>query len=416
MSLDTKRDEIRKLEEKAKLKEEALRKSEIMLEEDAIRFDTFLKENDKKAHEAIKRAEAETKKKQEKLQEIKKLRQSIQLVQSEMSKLKEMLDLCQEYKKFLDSLTPEEWFTEMSDKKRKRQQARRIARWKVKQREWEDTKRVLEEEMETQKAIDKEKAARDGKRAKRKSYTPNIPPQPKLVDEELTDSDSEEPMYFKKPQQLLDIFTALEESNLFLIQNSQETEQALEELKQDFMETKTRMDAKTAALKANIEEHLAQIAAEEAKAEALKRRAESSGGKGVQEKLLNELQDRVRKVYIECEFESSSNPSTLTMLTDLEGKLEQLLSEMEMMDPKYVEDAEKAREKDRREKVRLARMEKAKDEYEDRLQRSIDRAAAPVVKKKGKQVMFRSRPFKKKKKKRDLVENTEDTRDARYLN
>ena len=51
MSLDTKREEIRKLEEKAQMKEEALKKSEQMLEEDAIRFDTFLKENDKKAHE-----------------------------------------------------------------------------------------------------------------------------------------------------------------------------------------------------------------------------------------------------------------------------------------------------------------------------------------------------------------------------
>ena len=32
-------------------------------------------------------------------------------------------------------------------------------------------------------------------------------------------------MYFKKPQQLLDIFAELEERNLFLIQNSQETEE-----------------------------------------------------------------------------------------------------------------------------------------------------------------------------------------------
>lgn len=38
-----------------------------MLEEDAIRFDTFLKENDKKAHEAIKEAEAKSKLKQEKV-------------------------------------------------------------------------------------------------------------------------------------------------------------------------------------------------------------------------------------------------------------------------------------------------------------------------------------------------------------
>ena len=55
MSLDTKREEIRKLEEKAQMKEEALQRSEQMLEEDAMRFDAFLKENDKKAHDAIKK-------------------------------------------------------------------------------------------------------------------------------------------------------------------------------------------------------------------------------------------------------------------------------------------------------------------------------------------------------------------------
>ena len=99
---------IRKLEEKAQMKEQALKKSELMLEEDAIRFDTFLKENDHEAHKAIKRAEQETKAKQEKVQEIKKLHQEIQAVQSEMTKLREHLDDCERYKKFLDALTPDE--------------------------------------------------------------------------------------------------------------------------------------------------------------------------------------------------------------------------------------------------------------------------------------------------------------------
>ncbi len=44
-----------RLEEKAQLKEEALSKSELMLQADALRFDAFLKENDKKAHDALKR-------------------------------------------------------------------------------------------------------------------------------------------------------------------------------------------------------------------------------------------------------------------------------------------------------------------------------------------------------------------------
>ncbi len=64
MSLDTKRAEIRKLEEQAQQREDALKRSESMLEEDAMRFDAFLKENDYKAVEAIRKAEQETKAKQ----------------------------------------------------------------------------------------------------------------------------------------------------------------------------------------------------------------------------------------------------------------------------------------------------------------------------------------------------------------
>jgi hypothetical protein len=67
MSLDTKRAEIKKLEERARQREEALKKSEQMLEEDALRFDAFLKENDEKVQEAIKKAEVEAKAKQDKV-------------------------------------------------------------------------------------------------------------------------------------------------------------------------------------------------------------------------------------------------------------------------------------------------------------------------------------------------------------
>lgn len=48
-------------------REEALKKSEQMLEEDALRFDAFLKENDEKVQEAIKKAEFEAKAKQDKV-------------------------------------------------------------------------------------------------------------------------------------------------------------------------------------------------------------------------------------------------------------------------------------------------------------------------------------------------------------
>ena len=53
---------------------------------------------------------------------------------------------------------------------------------------------------------------------------------------------SQEPeLFFADPQQLLDIFAELEEQNLSLIQNSQETEEALEELRQTIKQTQDRM-------------------------------------------------------------------------------------------------------------------------------------------------------------------------------
>ena len=68
-----------------------------MLEEDALRFDQFLKDNDQKAVQAIKRAEAETKAKSEKVAEIKKLNMQITQIKSEMSKFEEQLEDCRKY-------------------------------------------------------------------------------------------------------------------------------------------------------------------------------------------------------------------------------------------------------------------------------------------------------------------------------
>eukprot|EP00501_MAST-03F_sp_TOSAG23-6_P001747 GSMAST32.ASY1.ANO1.1824.1 assembled CDS len=337
MSLDTKREEIRKLEEKAQLKEEALRKSELMLEEDAIRFDTFLKENDKKAHDAIKRTEAETKRKQEKIMQVK----------NEMSKLKELLELCEEYKIFLDSLTPEEYFQSQRKGKIRRKK-------------------------------DKSK------------FKPRIPRAPLLEEEDIVSSDEDIPMYFKNPNQLLDIFTALEESNLFLIQNSQETEQALEELRQEYIDTRKRMDGKTQSLKSNISELQTQIKVDKNNLSSLSQRVASKSGKETTDQLITNLNQKVRKVYIACNLDASANPSTLSMLTDLEGTLENLLNQMSEMDPEYVEMAEKAKEKERREKVRQDRLAIQQEEYEERLRRSMARAAAPVKKRKGKKIMKRS--------------------------
>merc|ERR1719327_113410 len=125
MSLDVKKAEIKKLDEKAKQKDEALKKSQQMLDEDVARFDAFLQNNDQKAHKAMKDAEEETKKKQDRLQRIKQLKSQLSAVQSEIAKHREQKEECMKYKGFLEKLTPQDWKDHCAEEKQQRKRDRR---------------------------------------------------------------------------------------------------------------------------------------------------------------------------------------------------------------------------------------------------------------------------------------------------
>ena len=269
--------------------------------------------------------------------------------------------------------------------------------------------------------------------------------------DEETEEERELPVYFKEPQQLLDIFTALEESNLFLIQNSQETEEALEELKVKFSETKTRMDAETVGLKAQIDTLRSSIRLEEDKGKALTERSGRNTGAHEQESTLSRLNSTVVEVYRAIFSEVDNSLSTLMMLTNIEAKLEELLTIIETMPreevrpmpallplsllpapssllpppsalrpppsstspprfpcthrstppacvPPQVVVAEREKEKERRKVARELKTAQSIAAQEERIQRSIRRSQEPVVKRTGKPVMFRSQPIVRKKK------------------
>ncbi|CAM6061949.1 unnamed protein product [Sphagnum tenellum] len=143
MSLDTKRAEIRKLEERIFQREEALRKSEEMLEEDTLEFDAFLKKNDEMLQEAMKKAGENTRMKQDKVLEIKKLTTETAVVKAELSKYEEQLEECNKYKEFLTSLTPLEWFEEQAISKQQREKRKKDLQ--IKTSELEDMIDIEEE-------------------------------------------------------------------------------------------------------------------------------------------------------------------------------------------------------------------------------------------------------------------------------
>ena len=71
-----------------------------------------------------------------------------------------------------------------------------------------------------------------------------------------------------------------------------------------------------------------------------------------QEQLLHQLHAKVAEVYQRCGFDAGSNPTTLFMLSDLEARLEELLTNIAHMPEEYVIKAERDKEKKRRERKR----------------------------------------------------------------
>ncbi|CAE7229356.1 FAP100 [Symbiodinium sp. KB8] len=422
MTLDTKREEIQKLERKAQAKEEALKKSELMLEEDAIRFDAFLKENDREAFEAIKSAEAKALEKQKKQARIKELKYRCTSLANEISKLELTLEEYKGYREFLVGLTPPAWLDERREEKAARQEARRMERFNRRHREWADMRDAIERRVRAEVESARKRAIKEGRAPPETNVAAVVAsrlaghPEPRAEDEEGESSGEDLPMYFERPEQLLEQFKEKENENLFLIQHNQQIEQQLEELRAQLRSTEAAMTAQTTALESGLEGLKAQIRDEEAKADDLVRRVSKAAGDGAQEAMLEKLGERIDAVYKACVGDTTSRPSRIDMLTKLEGKLESLLATISMMPRAYVAKMEKELESRRRKQKQKERKQQQEDLQRHRLELSIQRSAAPAKKPKGKPLMFRSAPIKKKvKKEKPDPEKIRELEEMRFL-
>ena len=471
MSLDAKRAEILKLERKAARREEALAAAEATLVEDARRFDEFLKENDLRVQQAIRAGEAEARLKNDKAAEIKRLAADIVVAEAALSKREEKREDCERYKAFLDGLTPVEFFEAQDEKRRSRRAARRAAR----QAKRDAHAALIADADAKEKAIpsfeaalaeaarrgrtaenaarEKLEAAKADAAAARAAIPERAPPGTPQND----DSGEETPMYFVSPRQLPEVFSRLEETNLFLMQNGQEAEAALEEIKAQQRAVQTSMERDADALHAQIETLKTLIAAEEEEAAELRgrdvedeknarRRAKmekrSSGGgappstkakpasgaevsaatRGEKPRVdsaaagagipLEDLAKKVGETYARCGFDYDPTMSTVQMLTQIESKLERCLAVADEMPAAYVRESEKAREKERRAKQRSEKAAIDLIAAEEKAKRSLERSMAPVVRKVGKPLMTRSQPPSRKKKvvKEQLTEEEAELR------
>ena len=102
----------------------------------------------------------------------------------------------------------------------------------------------------------------------------------------------------------------------------------------------------------------------------------------------------------------------MQMLTNIEARLEELLSVINQMPPAEVEAAERQKEKERRTRVRELKQLEQQKLQEERIQRSIRRSQEPVKRRVGKPEMFRSVLQVRKKKVSNEDKNLESEEDT----
>ncbi|GAB1291067.1 Cilia- and flagella-associated protein 100 [Apodemus speciosus] len=419
-ALAMKQNEIQRLEMLATREENRLERAEKFLEKDASLFDEFLRENDRNSVQAMRLAEKETKIKTEKIVEIRELTAQITSIKSEISKFEDTLKHYKVYKEFLYKLSPKEWLDEQQEKRLALRRAKESAEFTKSSSistlgdkgSGKSKTAFLWKEVHGLKKVTR--IARGGKASS--SSTQSLPQVGQLTQASLhselesrlssatfpsqddTDSDGEElALYFTEPQQLLDVFTKLEEQNLSLIQNTQEMEETLDELNVTLKNTQIRMDKEVNLLKQWITTMMVSISKEEESAAELELKArvfhfgEYQGDQ--QDKMLESLNHKVLDVYRNCVgIQQEANLGTVQMLTVVEHQLDELLENLERVPQVKIEQAEKVKERERRMRLREEKAKMQKQLQEERLQRARARAQAKIKKKRGRKLVSRSHP------------------------
>ena len=246
---------------------------------------------------------AETKKKREKANEVKRLNGEIATARLDLGRREDKLEECEEYLRFLDGLTPKEWLAEF--------------------REVADDGEIG---LESEDGAAEEKNEGGG-------------------DEDELEKNKPVPMYFTHPKQLLDVFAKLEEENLTLISEAQDIEDQLErdtekrtkELYQLEMESQQNQKEITRLREAIVEEMQKKKAYGLESSSASSASASTSLSSPSPEQELAKLTEKVREVYesvVTTETKASSIEA-VDMLREIEETLERYFVEIEKM-PKDV--------------------------------------------------------------------------------
>ncbi|XP_077702009.1 coiled-coil domain-containing protein 38 isoform X5 [Canis aureus] len=467
-ALSTKRNTIKMFENHMAVKEQQLIKAEKKLQEDAMAFEEFLRENDQRSVDALKMAAQETINKLQMTTELKKASMEVQAVKSEIAKAEFLLREYMKYGFFLLKLSPKHWQIQQALKRVQMTTSRdsmnvslpvlaKLNRRKTESNIEESRKISFSDDyymergsqgkprkkttltLENRKSslstydIERKRGRDSGggrsslhagsptrdsipglqDRALGQSHTDSISSEDSLelfLDEDM-DYDLEPELYFKEPEELLQVLTELEEQNLTLVQYSQDVDENLEDVNKREKLIQDKINSNIEFLLEHKEMLKASCVREEEKAAELELRSKLfSFGEfksDAQEKLIDSLSKKINQVYKVCTGDAdvgSLNP--VQKLVKVESRLVELSDLIESIPKENVEAIERIKQKERRQKLREEKMKEKQKHQEERLKAALERAVAQPKKKLGRQLVYRSKPPSGNKHELLLVKDT----------
>ena len=199
-------------------------------------------------------------------------------------------------------------------------------------------------------------------------------------------------MYFKDPEQLLNIIKTMEDQNMFLIRHCQEAEEMVERYRQKFSNLLDERDGKIVektnkyqAVKESLEE-------EKLKNQEYVATRDYKTGAELSEQEKNDLQQKVAAFYGTIWSDSASTSDTLAMLVKMEHLMQELYRDLKEIDPAAVKKRAQEKYAERREKLRIEHQKKDKEMQNEKRQRTLAQAKQPIKYKTGRPVIARNIP------------------------
>merc|ERR1711973_597706 len=360
-SIQTKRGVIEKLKLKSLIAEKKMAEAERGLFQDNMLFDDFLQETHQAASEAMAQADAQAQKHKEKCKKIKQVNSQCCEVRADVCTLENIAELMEEMKEFI--------FQVHTNRSRLYPLGNACEEWKKIYRDFET--KVVE----------------------------NLP--------------------FDSPTDLLETIVELEDRNFSLIGHFEQSEEDFDEIQRVFKQTEQKIDSQIEQLKSQkelMENTVERLLNRSEELQFFCEMFETGDCDYDQDNILANLEESISHAYSQsigmADFEM--NIDSLTLLTFIETRIEDLIDLEETLNQEHVKAAQKEREKERRIQARVKKAEDAENTLKMRLQKQKDRNLTNQGRKKGRRLVVRSKPLNVKEKKIVTVIQEKDT-DAEFF-